>query len=331
MQHPRKMNDMKLWFYQNAQLPKLWIGVGMIAMWPFGHISPLFFAFGFLLGIACSAWIIIKNGAFFGPHDRYPYRLLYGTKGETSARVYSWEINQATLPSDFYYDAMMSTIGFLVLFYVSPFYVMGMSGVACIVVYISMYPAMHMLRLVRCMRRSKLKATCAWQTNGYHILWVLPSLEWYMLPSYVSVYLVSCPVDDTQPALSYAISDRSASLYLVSANGVIPVCYDQEGNQAAIEQLHNVTLQREVPVIQLDENPMPKPASSGVLTQWIVGLWIGFFFLLKGFYHIAGGDPQIALQVLPLVSFVFVWIGLELYSSELRDRGFARIRKAAGL
>lgn len=325
------MNNMKFRLARNAQLPTLWIGIGMIAMWPLEHISPHFLAFGFLLGAACVGWIIIQNGAFFGANERYPYRLLYGAKGETNPRVYSWEINQATLPSDFFYDSMMSFLGYNALCILTVLHFGGAKGIAYTLMYILLYPAMHMLRIVRCMRRSKLKATCAWETNGYHILWVLPSLEWYMLPSYVSVYLVSCPVDDTQPALSYAISDRSASLYLVSAIGVIPVCYDQAGNQAAIEQLQNVTLQREVPVIQIDENPMPKPASSGVLTQWIVGLWIGFFFLLKGFYHIAGGDPQIALQVLPLVSFVFVWIGLELYSSELRDRGFARIRKAVGL
>ncbi len=283
------------------------------------------------MGAACVGWIFIQNGAFFGTNDRYPFRLLYGKKGETNPRVYSREINQATISSDFFYDVFMSLLGFNGLYVVTVIQFGGAHVFTTLLMYISVYPAMHMLRLVRCMRRSKLKATCAWQTNGYHIFWVLPSLEWYMLPSYVSVFLVSCPNDDAQSSLSYAISDRSASLYLVSANAVIPVCYDQEGNQAAIAQLQNVTLQREAPVTQLTENPMPKPASSSVLTQWIVGLWVGVFFLLKGFYHIAGGDPQITLQVLPLVSFVFVWIGLELYSQELRTRGFARLRQAVGL
>lgn len=322
---------MKLRYSQNAQLPVLWIVIGMISMWPFEHISPHFLGFGFLMGAACVGWIILQNGAFFGTNDRYPYRLLYGKKGETGPRVYSCEINQATLPSDFFFDAFMSIFGFNMLGIVTVLQFGGLNVLACILMYASVYPAMHMLRMVRCMRRTKLKATCAWQTNGYHIFWVLPSLEWYMLPLYVNVYLVACPTGEAQPSLSYAISDRSASLYLVSANSVIPVCYDQEGNQAAIEQLKNVTLQREAPVIELNENPMPKTVLSGVLTKWVVGLWIGFYFLFMGFYHIAGGDPQIALQVLPLVSFVAVWIGLEIYSQKLRREGYARLRKAAGL
>ena len=313
-----------------VQLPCVWIGIGMVSMWPLVHISTLFIQLGFMLGLLCVASVVLRKFQnIFLLSYRFPLALLYGDEKEASPRVYSYELNQATLPSDFLYDAYMSTIGFVVLIYISIAYEIPV--LASIIIYLSLYPAMHMFRMVRCMRRRKLKATCAWKTYGYHIWWVLPSLELFSLPDGAKVYLVSCPIDDTPSTLSYAISDRSASLYLVYDKTVIPVCYNPNDNKAAIDQLTHILAPRDLPVIQLSDNLMPKTVSTRKLTQYIVTLWLCLLVLFITLYRIVSGDMQTTLLVSPIVSFVGVWASLELYSCRLRKYGYTQIRRAAGL
>ena len=313
-----------------VQLPCVWIAIGMVSMWPLVHISTLFIQLGYMLGMLCVAVVVlVKFKNLFLLSYRYPLALLYGDIKEAPPRVYTYELNQATLPSDFKYDVYMSTIGFVVLFYISIAYEVPVF--ASIIIYLSLYPAMHMFRMVRCMRRRKLKATCAWKIYGYHIWWVLPSLELFSLPDGANVYLVCCSIDDTQSTLSYAISDRSASLYLVYDKTVIPVCYNPNDNQAAINQLTQMLTPRDLPVIQLSDNHMPRTVSTRKLTQYILAFWVGLLVIFIALYHIAGGDMQTILLVSPVMSFVGVWAGLELYSCRLRKYGFTQIRIAAGL
>ena len=109
------------------------------------------------------------------------------------------------------------------------------------------------------------------------------------------------------------------------------MCYDPEENEQAIAQLRTETFLRDIPVVTLDENLMPVPASSGILAVWAVGSLVGFYFLLGYMYHLAHGNPQVTKQILPLISFLCTWGVLEVYSLVLRHKGQSRLRKAAGL
>ncbi len=158
-----------------------------------------------------------------------------------------------------------------------------------------------------------------------------PSLEMQYMPVKAAVKLLSCPPDADQAVIASAISERRASLYLVSADAVIPVCYNPEENDRAIGQLRTDTFQRDIPVVALEENPMPEPASGIVLAWWSVGLLVGFYFGLGQLYHLAHSNPQVTKQILPLISFICTWGALEVYSLVLRRRGYAKIRKAVGM
>ncbi|MHB1462241.1 MAG: hypothetical protein ACYC1M_13235 [Armatimonadota bacterium] len=181
-----------------------------------------------------------------------------------------------------------------------------------------------------CNEHNTITHYCDTSPYGY-IAWQLPSVIYYRIKSGDILHLLACPPAANLAALASAISERRASLYLVSADAVIPVCYKPEENESAIQQLRTETFQRDIPLVTLEENPMPVPASGGVLSLWAVSLILGFYFGLGRIYHLAHGNPQVTKQILPLISFLCTWSVLEVYSLVLHRKGYARIRKAVRL